>query len=446
MTKRKKTINLNKIEIDEKTSEPKIVNIETENDTVPAADNSATINPYENQNKSSIGKQIVMTRILGINESDKSVSRRQKILKNLITAIFLVFVVAVLGYTFYADFFASPHDPVSWDNLWGTFSSTWFYLIFAFLSLFFSYLLKGLKLSFICRSQTPKWHFKTCFETGIIGHYYNCVTPLAVGGQPFEIYHLSKHGVHGGVAASMPIIAFFFNQFAFVVLGIVALVGFNVNFLSIPDNFMTSLPAVFNILAIIGLICCLFMPSLVLIFSMLPRLGARLVWLFTFIGGKLRILKDPRKTELKTMKTVIHNARCIKKFAKTPLALIGTLIASFGEQLALCSIAYFTLKFFGYDNLEAGGFLEWMQIVQLSIILYAATSFIPTPGNSGAADLSFYILFSVGLALAGLSFSAMAVLRVLSYYSYIIIGFAFTTWRRKRDHRLEFLGIADLEK
>ncbi|MBQ7924256.1 MAG: flippase-like domain-containing protein, partial [Clostridia bacterium] len=78
------------------------------------------------------------------------------------------------------------------------------------------FVLKGAKLSVFCKSMTGKFHFKTCFETGIIGHYYNNVTPLAVGGRPFEIYHLSKHGVRGGVATSLPIATFFLNQFAFV--------------------------------------------------------------------------------------------------------------------------------------------------------------------------------------------------------------------------------------
>ena len=134
----------------------------------------------------------------------------------------------------------------------------------------------------------------------------------------------------------------------------------------------------------------------------------------------------------------------IKKFAKNPVALITTLLISIGENFTLCSIAYFTLKLFGYVNENANGFMEWLQIVQLSIILYASISFIPTPGNSGAADLSFYLLFTVGVSFAGLAFSAMVLWRILSYYSYIIIGFIFTTVNRKRDHKADFLGITDL--
>ncbi len=449
MTKKKKTIGLRKIEIDGETFEPKIVGIEEEYNSAAVAEAEKTVKAQAEENKqTSIGKQLVMTKFLGISDADKNIDRRQKFFKRLVSVIFLVFVIGVLAYTFYVDFFRASEgkQAASLKGLINNFENTWFYLILAILSLFLSYLFKGIKLSVICKSQTGKWHFKTCFETGVIGHYYNYVTPLAVGGQPFEIYHLSKHGVHGGVAASMPIIAFFFSQFAFVSLGIVSLVFFNGNVLNIEQEFIIKFPPIFNVLAIIGLFGCIAMPALVLIFSLLPRIGAKLVKWCTTIGGKLKIIKDPKKTEYKTLKTIVHNSVCIKRFAKNPFALISTLILGAGETFALCSIAYFTLKLFGYDNVNAKGFMEWLQIVQLSIILYASISFIPTPGNSGAADLSFYLLFTVGVKFAGLAFSAMVLWRILSYYSYIIIGFIFTTVNHKKDKKAEFLGISDLDE
>ena len=272
-------------------------------------------------------------------------------------------------------------------------------------------------------------------ETAVIGHYYNYVTPLAVGGQPFEIYHLAKHGVSGGVAASLPIATFSLNQFAFVILGIFALVAYNVNLFGTSETLLNVFPTTFTVLAIIGLVCCILMPSLVLIFSMLPKIGTKMVTAVIKLGGKLRIVRNPEATTEKTIKNVQHNALCLKRLASAPLVFTLSVLISFGEQLSLCSIAYFTLRFFGFDIVNVNGFVEWLQIVQLCLILYAAISFIPTPGNSGAADLSFYVLFSAGVTYAGGGFSAMIVWRLLSFYSFIIIGFIFTTIKRKSDRK-----------
>lgn len=428
----KDKLTVSKIDIDEKTAEPVIIEVsDAELRAKAKREKLAKYHQYdfvEKKSNKSIGKQLAMNRILGV-KKDESISKRQRFYKNLFSAIFIIFVVSVLAFTAYNDFFSASEErePFSWQTLLEIFSSSWQHFFFACVALCLCYLLKGLKLSIMSKSLTKKWHFWTCVETGIIGHYYNSVTPLAVGGQPFEIYHLAKHGISGGHATALPIATYFLNQIAFVILGVVGLA-------LAPQNTLFSIfPAVFKIMAIIGLVCCVLLPLLVIIFSMMPRVGAMLVKFAMFLGSKLRIVKRPKETTYKTIKTVVQNSKCLKAFTKRPHAFLSTFILSFLEQISYASIAYFTLMFFGFHStLVQQGVIGWIQIVQVCIILNSAISFIPTPGNSGAADLSFYILFQSGLAV-GLAFPAMVIWRGLSFYSYIVIGFIFATLKKKSD-------------
>ena len=437
---------INQIDTDEITGEPIMVLMELPSEdegdgaSAPVSTPPAEKSPYdfmENVKGKQVGKQLFMTKILGFTGNE--VNKRQKTFKIIFTVLFVSFVLLVLGFTFYRDFFASGKELPSWGSLLTIFADNWFYILLALSSLFFCYLFKGLKLSIMCKSTTGKFHFSTCFETGIIGHYYNAVTPLAVGGQPFEIYHLSKHGVHGGVASSLPIAAYFLNQFAFVLCTLVSLIMFSANALGIQGNFydFAAYFPVFSTMAYVGVALCLLLPLAVIIFSLLPRFCARVVKGVISLGAKMRLIKNPKKTTYVTIKNVMHNTRCLKKIAKNPPTLIFSFLVSLGEQVALMSIAYFTLKFFGFKITTVDNFmLEWLQSIQLCIILYSAISFIPTPGNSGAADLSFYLLFEAGLA-AGLAFPAMIVWRVLAFYSFIIIGFTFATIKKRSDRKKE---------
>lgn len=432
---KEKTI-IKKIVFDEKTAEPIIVEVPASSldDSIPLLEKEIPKADFmENSDAKSIGKQLVMTRFLGISKEDESIGKKQKALKRILTTVFIVFVLGVFAFTFYNDFFSTEKQYPSLKEMWLVLLNSWEYLLYALLALTTFFFLKGLKMSIMCKSMTKKFHFATCFETGIIGTYYNCITPLAVGGQPFEIYHLSKHGIHGGVASSLPIASFFLNQLAFVTLGIVCLIMFKNNTLEIPQHILGVFPAIFTVLAVIGLVCSLFLPLMVVIFSLMPKLGAKLVHFGIGLGGKLKIIKDPKSTTKKTIQNIFHNSTCLKKLGTNPIVFFLTLLISFAERLAEASIAYFALRFFGFDLLS-NSFLEWMQVVQIVIVLYAAISFIPTPGNSGAADLSFYLLFEVGL-LAGFAFPAMILWRLLSFYSYIVIGFIFTTIKKKADRK-----------
>lgn len=423
-----------KIEVDEKTNEPKIVEV-PEKEYLSAPIEKADF--VEMKSTKGTSKQMTMEKVFGY-KKEENINKRQKIFKNITTLLFGLFVIGSLLFTAYKDFLSPGKDfPKLWQ-LKQIFLSGWLFFLCAVVCLVSAFIFKGLKSSIMCKSMTGKFHFGTCIETAIIGTYYNNVTPFALGGQPFEIYHLSKHGVHGGVASSIPIASFFLNQLAFVILGIVSLFTFNRNLLGAPSYIMTAFPPIYNVLAIIGLICCIFVPLLVIVFSFLPRVGAKLVHLVIFIGSKLRIIKNPKETTQQTIKTVVHNAHCLKKIAANPTVFILIFLLSFLENLANASIAYFTLKAFGF-NLGMHWFTEWVVVVEICFILFASITFIPTPGNSGAADLSFYLLFEVGL-LAGLAFPAILVWRGISFYSTILIGFIFARYKRKSDAKKALLN------
>ena len=428
MKKKKVSYVQQKIEFDKKTAEPYITEkFESGRVTtvVPSEPKEYTGKPLPDKQV----KQLTMNKLLGF-ETDRNIDKRQRLYKNVISFAFIGFVLAVLVLTAYDDFFSSK-SVISFSQLLDTFRITWFYLPCALLALGFNYFFKGFKLSILCKAQTKKWHFKTCMETGILGHYYNSVTPLAVGGQPFEIYHLSKHGVTGGVAYSLPIATYVLNQIAFVVIGVFSLVLYNYNLLDYDSHFYGHIPALITTLATLGCILCLFMPVAVVLFSIFPKASAFLVKIAIKIGNKLKLVKNPELTNFKTMRSVCKNAKSLKNIAKHPWAFIFTFILSFGETLAHASIAYFTLKFFNF-NWAAAHIYEWFQVVTICIIISLAITFIPTPGNSGAADFSFYSLFNTQLA-GGLAFPAMMTWRILNFYSYIIIGFVFSRFKKHSD-------------
>ena len=428
--KKKKIIDtsvVKRIEIDKATRQPVVVDVpETEylNQPIEKADF------VETKSKKYAKRKDVAEKVFGIKQEEENIDKRQKTFKKITTIVFITFMVSVLAFTAYKDFFVNKNFP-SLDDLKEIFGKGWLFFILGILSFILSFFFKGLKNVFMCKSMTGKAHFITCMETGIIGTYYNNVTPLAVGGQPFEIYHLSKHGVHGGVASSIPIASFFINQLAFVILGIVSLVLFAGNIFNAPEELYGIFSPAFYTLTIVGLGCCIFVPSLVVFFSLLPRIGAKLVYFVIRVGKKLRIVKKPQETLQKTIKTVVHNSHCLKKIASKPLLFLSLFILSFLENLANVSIAFFVLKGFGLD-LGLTFITEWLIICSICFILFASITFIPTPGNSGAADLSFFLLFETVL-FAGLAFPAMLVWRLFSFYSTIILGFTFATLKKRSD-------------
>jgi uncharacterized membrane protein YbhN (UPF0104 family) len=89
------------------------------------------------------------------------------------------------------------------------------------------------------------------------------------------------------------------------------------------------------------------------------------------------------------------------------------LVLSIVYQAGICSMPYFVIRMFG-------GHMSWVDALATTMFIYAAIAFIPTPGNAGAAEGSFYLVFS--MLTQGRIFWAMLVWRFFCYYIYIIWG------------------------
>ena len=67
-----------------------------------------------------------------------------------------------------------------------------------------------------------------------------------------------------------------------------------------------------------------------------------------------------------------------------------------------------------------GGEMDFLPCFVTTVAVTAAVYFVPTPGNAGAAEGTFFVVFS---ALSqGYVFWAMLVWRFFSYYIYIMMG------------------------
>ena len=88
------------------------------------------------------------------------------------------------------------------------------WLLFVFLMLAIVVLFDTFKYIYLIWVTTKKFRPFTSFKVGIVGRYYDSITPLATGGQPFQMYYLAKRDVPVGVASAIPLLRFFIGQIA----------------------------------------------------------------------------------------------------------------------------------------------------------------------------------------------------------------------------------------
>lgn len=245
---------------------------------------------------------------------------------------------------------------------------------------------------------------KVAWRVVMLGKYYDNVTPAAIGGQPFQIYYMHKHsGLSSGHATSIPIFGMIAGQIGFLILAIIAFLA---------GGLMQKSPALAT-LAWIGLLFYAFWPVMVAGVSFLPKQTTRFLQFCTKVLAKLHIVKNREEALEKIENEVTEYAKSVKMILKTHGIFTATIVLSMVYHIAVAAIPYFVLTAFGGDV----GF--WSCLVT-TMAVTSAVYFVPTPGNAGAAEGTFYVVFSA--LSTGYVFWAMLIWRFFSYYIYIIVG------------------------
>lgn len=245
---------------------------------------------------------------------------------------------------------------------------------------------------------------KIARRTVLLGKYYDNITPAAVGGQPFQIYYMRKNSnLPNGVSTSIPIFGMISGQIGFI---IIAVFCFLFGSLSIHN-------AVLIGTACFGLLFYAFWPAMVMIATFLPKATTEIIGLFVKLLAKIRIVKNPTQTTEKAELEINGYAKAVRKILKTRGLFLKTVLMSIAFNALVAMIPFFVLSAFG-------GKVDFLPCFVTTVSVTSAIYFVPTPGNAGAAEGTFFVVFSA--LSSGYVFWAMLVWRLFSYYVYIIMG------------------------
>ena len=178
----------------------------------------------------------------------------------------------------------------------------------------------------------------------------------------------------------------------------------------ISTNIWVMVVAIFSVL--IGLI----IPSFMLICAFRPRLGERIARWCLDLLYKLRIVKNYEKNWKKLQETVNHFLQGMKYLSSNKQVIALIAVAALVELFANNSVPFFVIR--AYGNFDVA---YWRTFV-LCIFVSYASSFAPTPGGAGIAELSFYAIFAAFIE-DGYLFWAVLTWRLAIFYVPVFVGF-----------------------
>ncbi len=341
----------------------------------------------------------------GKSTSGKSKASRKKIRKIILTILFIAFNAGVIIATAINEFSGSENAAELEEvrlNWWLLIPATLCFVAMIVLE-YWKYVLMILE-SVEPETFSEREAWKIAFRTVMLGRYYDRITPAAVGGQPAQMLNLRRTGkIPAGSTTAIPIYGMISGQITFIVIAIPCfIIG---GFMGMNPVLMTT--------AWIGLLFYAFWPVMVAGTAISPKFTAKFINFFVKFGAAIKVVKNKEAAVKKVEEEVIEYTKNVKLIAKSPKVFGGALLMSLFSNILVSFIPFFVLIAFG-------GNIDFGECFILSVAIQSAVYYAPTPGNSGVAEGTFYIVFS--RLSTGYVFWAMLTWRFFSYFIYIIVG------------------------
>lgn len=291
----------------------------------------------------------------------------------------------------------------------------WGFLVLAFVAFALNIFFDSLRTNRLVKKASGRSRPFLSYKVVALGRFYDAITPMSTGGEPFQIIYLKTHGLSASASISAPMGRYVLSQLTGVLMSTIAMI------VAASTDVISGVNLI-SIAFYVGYSLNLFITLLTIFLSVSKAVGKKIVVGILKFLHKIKIVKNYEKQYNKVLKTVNDYQTTMQEFAKNK----GSFVLLFLESIAQYLVQY-TIPFF-----IACAFLGFRTDVLLelaigNIMIDVAAGFIPLPGGTGMSELSFTALFA-SLFTEGTLFWAMLIWRFMSYYIYLLQGLALTIY------------------
>lgn len=265
-----------------------------------------------------------------------------------------------------------------------------------------------------------KTNILKCLNYSVNGFFFSSITPSASGGQPMQVYCMSKDKIKFSHSTLVLFIGLIFFQTVSIIFSII---GFFTQY----ELLKSSISAI-NILFVIGLflngIALVFLISVIFYSRKITKLVDILMKIPEYFGfSKSEEIKE------KIYLAIKEYEGCSSFIVKNKELMIKTFLTTSIQIFALHSIPYWVYRSFGFNEHSIFVF------VGVQAVLFIVVSALPLPGAVGASEGGFLMLFKLLFPLQMLS-QAMLLSRGISFYLCILLSGLFLIIVKLRNKRV----------
>jgi len=266
----------------------------------------------------------------------------------------------------------------------------------------------GYRLYLFSRVFHPAIRFKTCVKANLANYFLGAVTPSQTGGGPAQIYMLYAGGMPTVEATSASLMTFFSTTFFLIFSGIAIYVFRRI--VPLPGKLLGHL---FNA----GMIFFLAVALLMIIAVLIPGFYREFSRILVLSVSRIR-----RKDYLRAGSWAHAMLDAIDRCHRQLIHYLQKHFHIFMYGILVSAVCFFSKFVVAYLVVRSLGMHpSFVEVALLQMVIILINYFFPTPGGSGAAELSSAALMSAVVSKGLIGFYVI-LWRLFSTYISVAVG------------------------
>lgn len=315
-------------------------------------------------------------------------------------SIIILLITIFLFWYILKDNFVKSIDLIASSNKWLILLSILVYIVY--------FIIEAYLLKILIDKSCKKYPFKKVIELNMMTKFFNGITPFSLGGQPLQVYELSKNKVPVTKSILVIVENFIILQITMSIMIILSLI-FGYIFELRPNNFLYIMTLIGALITIVSFVITILICVKI---ELASKIGKNMINLL----NKLNIIKDKETTLNKWNSKCIEYQNGFKNLIKDRKFIIKCVCVNFIYMTVFFMIPFFTLK-----ALNISFNINMFYVIILSCFVYISASFIPIPGSSISTEYSFIHYFSL-IVCEAIVIPGVLLYRVITYYLPCIVG------------------------
>lgn len=252
-----------------------------------------------------------------------------------------------------------------------------------------------------------------CIQYSFIGFFYSGITPSATGGQPMQLYYMSKDGNRASDSTVVLMTVALYYKLVLVLIGLGILIGWNRPLKYYLGSYYG--------LYLLGLVLNTALVLLILGVMLFPGTMLGTANAFETMMLRLGLWKPSPKRREKVAGFVASYGQAVSFLKNNKSKLLEILILTFLQRSSVFFLTYLVYLGFGLKGSGAG------TVMFLQAAIYIAVDMLPIPGAQGITEAMYQGVYLTVFTEEYLM-PSMLVSRSINFYFLLIISLFIIVW------------------